>query len=66
MGIFNIFKKKESAMVERSVSFLTNEKGEKYLHIKEFTSFLNDYKKEVDDASQIAILNQLIVELNNA
>lgn len=66
MGIFNMFKKKEPAMVESSISFVTNEKGEKYLHIKQFTRFLNDYKKEISDDDQKLLLDQLISELNKA
>ena len=64
MGLFR--KKKKSETFERAIHFVTNENGEKFLSIKEFTLFLAEYKLQLSNESQIAILDQLIKELNNA
>ena len=64
--MWNIFKKKEPETFERSIHFVTNESGEKFLSIREFTLFLGEYKLQLNNDSQIEILDQLINELNNA
>lgn len=44
MGLLNIFKKKKPEVVEGIVSFVTDENGDKYLHIDQFKETLEDYK----------------------
>jgi hypothetical protein len=64
--MWKLFKKKESETFERAIHFVTNEEGEKFLSIREFTLFLAEYKLQITNDSQIEILDQLIKELNNA
>lgn len=65
MGILDIFKKKEPEVIEGAVNFVTDENGNKYLHINQFKEFLEDYKMGADP-SQHGILNQIIGVLNDA
>lgn len=68
MDWFNKFfdRVKEQDVVEGTVSFIIDKKGDKYLHINQFREFLEEYKIGITDPSQIGVLNQIITVLNEA
>lgn len=65
MGLFTKKKKSEDAF-EKPVSFVTDKNGDKYFHIKEFSKFLSEYKNQLTHPNEIALIDQLVEQLNQA